>query len=161
MTLAGRGSAPWVRRLFVALFAALAIAGLLNAFGQEASRSQATAGAAQLRVTAPARLRGGLFYQGRVEVRARRAIKSPRIALGPGWTEQMQINTIEPAADSESSRDDRLSLSYAGMRAGAKLTVWLQLEVNPTGAGHRDQTVALYDGTTRLARVKRSVRVFP
>lgn len=71
----------WVRRAFIALFAAFALLGLLNVFGQRTSPSTAQAAGATLRVTAPRTVRGGLFFQSRVEIRARRALEHPRLVL--------------------------------------------------------------------------------
>jgi hypothetical protein len=86
----------WVRRGLVTLFAAIALAALLNVFGQRTSTSTATVPAAQLRLKAPARVRGGLLFQSRVEIRALRTIGKPRLVLADGWLEGMQVNSIEP-----------------------------------------------------------------
>jgi hypothetical protein len=45
------------------------------------SESTATGSAATLRLSAPNVVRGGLFFQSRVEVRALRAIEHPRLVL--------------------------------------------------------------------------------
>lgn len=140
---------------------AIVVAALLNAFGQGARDSVANAGPATLRVQAPERVRGGLFFQGRFDIVARRRIASPQLILGPGWTEQMQLNTVEPGPDKESARDGRLELTYGSLEAGEHLTIWMQFEVNPTGVGQRDQSVELRDGTTRIARIARSITVLP
>ena len=78
-----------------------------------------------------------------------------------GWTEQMQINTIEPSPVNETSRDGRLTFDYGHVPAGRKLIVYLQFQVNPTNVGHRSQDVTLYDDTTELAKAHRRVTVFP
>ena len=82
-------------------------------------------------MTAPAAVRGGLFFQSRVEIRARRAIAHPRLVLDEGWVEGMQFNSIEPAPVSEASRDGRVVLSYDRIDAGDRLVVWMQFEVDP------------------------------
>jgi hypothetical protein len=33
--------------------------------------------------------------------------------------------------------------------------------VNPTAIGSRDQDVELYDGSTRVARIERTLTIFP
>ena len=55
----------------------------------------------------------------------------------------------------------RWSLEYGPLKAGETLTVWMQFEANPTGAGHRDQSVQLLDGDEQLASVSRRVTVYP
>ena len=47
----------------------------------------------------------------------------------------MQVNSIEPAAESESSRDGRLVLSYGALQPGDLPRIWLQFEVSPTNVG--------------------------
>jgi hypothetical protein len=37
----------------------------------------------------------------------------------------------------------------------------MQFQVNPTNVGRRSQDVALYDDTTSLAQVDRTVTIFP
>ena len=106
-------------------------------------------------------MRGGLFFQSRVEIRARRAIAHPRLVLDEGWVEGMQFNSIEPAPVSEASRDGRVVLSYDGIDAGERLVVWMQFEVNPTNVGHRSYGLELDDAETQVAAVHRWMTVFP
>jgi hypothetical protein len=49
------------------------------------------------RVVAPEAIRGGLYYEGRFTVEAKEEIDHATLVLDGGWTEQMQINTIEPS----------------------------------------------------------------
>jgi hypothetical protein len=160
--LSGRGNDPWARRVVMTLLAAVSVLALANVFGQDPHTSAARSGAATLEVHAPTALRGGLFYQGRIEVTAYRRIDHPRLVLGPGWTEQMQINTIEPAPTSETSDARSLRLEYDRLSPGQHLTVWLQLEVNPANSsGRLDQSVTLLDGTRSVAGVRRRLTVWP
>jgi hypothetical protein len=157
----GEGVALWTRRAIVSLFALISLLGLLDVFGQGASQTVATAPAATVRVTAPTAVRGGLFFQSRVEIRAARAIEHPRLVLDDGWVEGMQVNSIEPSPVGEASRDGHVVLSYDALDAGQRLVVWLQFEVDPTNAGHRSYDLELDDAETRLATVHRSLTVFP
>jgi hypothetical protein len=161
LTLDRRGAEPWVRRVVMTLLAAVMALALLDVFGQSPQNRSAVGPAGSLQVSAPDRVRGGLFFQGRFEVRARRRIADPRLVLARGWTEQLQLNTIEPSPDQELSEDGRLELRYGAIDAGERLTVWLQFEANPTGPGRRDQAVELRDGRRVLARIDRSLTIFP
>lgn len=152
---------PWVRRGFLALFAAFVLVALLGLIGQSQEHKAVAAPAAELRLSAPAVVRGGLFFQARIEVRARRAIERPRLVLDRGWIEEMQANTIEPSPMSESSRDGRVVLSYDALEPGDTLVVWLQFQVNPTNVGRRPHGVELDDATTPLARVDHRLTVLP
>lgn len=149
------------RRVVMSLLAALAVAALFGLFGQSPRQSSAAAERASLEVSAPGRLRGGLFFQGRFTIRARDAIENATIVLAPGWLENMHINTIEPAPTEESSRDGDLALSFGPLAAGDELVLYMQFQVNPTNVGRRSADVGLYDGQELLARVDRTVTVLP
>jgi hypothetical protein len=151
----------WTRRAVLAVFAAIAVLGLFDVFGQGAGETTSGAAAATLRVTAPHAVRGGLFFQSKVEIRAVRAIEHPRLVLDEGWVEGMQVNSIEPAPVGEAGRDGRVVLSYDGLEAGERLVVWLQFEVDPTNVGHRSYDLELDDGETPIATVHRDLTVFP
>src|SRR4051812_32980254 len=125
------------RRALVTVFAVIALAALLDVFGQGASESTAAGGGATMTVTAPSTVRGGLYFQATVDITASAPIEHPRLVLDEGWVEGMQVNSIEPAADSESSRDGRVVLSYGELKPGDRLKVWLQFQVDPTSNGRR------------------------
>jgi hypothetical protein len=143
------------------LFAAVAVAALLNAFGERSSQFAASGPAASLTLRAPDRVRGGLFWEARVNVVVSRPVERPRLVLEDGWLDGMQVNTIEPAPSSEASRDGRVVLSWNTLEAGDRLQVWLQFQVNPTNLGRRDASLEFDDGDTPLARIDRTITVLP
>jgi len=151
----------WARRAVLTLFAALVVLGLFDVFGQGTTQTVASTPAAVLRVTAPKAVRGGLFFQSRVDVTARRAIAHPRLVLDEGWVEGMQFNSTEPAPVSEANRDGRVVLTYDALDVGERLVVWMQFEVNPTNVGHRPYGLELDDAETPIAAVHRWITVFP
>ena len=150
-----------IRRIFFGALAVLMILALLDLFGQRPTTTSAATDVADLHVFAPAHLRGGLYYQGRITVDAKQEIKKATLVLGAGWAEQMQINTIEPSPVSETSRQGHLTFDYGHLAAGDQLVAYLQFQVNPTNVGRRSQDVSLYDDTTLLATADRTVTVFP
>lgn len=151
----------FARRLFFGLVFLVILAGLLNVFGQRPKDSFASAPAANLHVFAPTDLRGGLMYEARFTIEAQQEVSKAVLVLDGGWTEQLQINTIEPSPIGESSRDGKLALEFGHIPAGQKLVVWMQFQVNPTNVGRRSQDVALYDDTSLITQVDRTVTVFP
>jgi hypothetical protein len=140
---------------------AFVIAALLNEFGQVPADSSAQASAATLSVSAPMRLRGGLIFQSVFDVHAARSLKRPTLVLDSGWLDSMTLNTLEPSPTSERSVDGRLKLRFGALRAGQSLRVWSEWQANPANLGSQSQGVELDDGHVRLARVDRSVTVFP
>jgi hypothetical protein len=159
----GRGQVVglWGRRMVMGLFALISLAALVGFTGQRASTSAASTPAVRMKLSAPEVVRGGLFFQSRVDIRALTPIQHPRIVLADGWIEGLQVNSIEPAAESETSRDGRVVLSYGELKAGDVLRVWMQFEVDPTNVGKRDYTLELDDADRPLARIPGTIRVLP
>jgi hypothetical protein len=151
----------WTRRAILTVMALFVLAALLNRFGQRPADSVATANGATLRLSAPERVRGGIFFQSRIDVQAIQRIDHPRLVLDHGWFEGMQINSIEPQPVGETSRDGRVVLSYDTLQTGDFMRVWFQFEVNPTNVGHRPYAVELDDAEQPLVRVRPSIRSLP
>jgi hypothetical protein len=149
------------RRVILTLFALISLAALVGFIGQRPSTSAASSSSVRMTLSAPETVRGGLFFQSRIDIRALAPIEHPRLVFADGWVEGLQVNSIEPAAESESSRDGRLVLSYGALERGDVLRVWLQFEVNPTNVGKRSYAVELDDAEQRLARIPRTIRVLP
>lgn len=151
----------WVRRAVLCVLALVPLAGLLDLFGQTPQTHATRAPAASLRLSAPSTVRGGLFFQARVDVVAAAAIQNPRLVLDEGWFEGMQLNSAEPQPVSEAPRDGRVVLSYDTLDQGDRLRLWVQFEANPTGVGHRSFAIELDDGTRPLARLSPTITVLP
>lgn len=149
------------RRAFFVLLTIVLLFGLANAYGQSPTGSQVDVPAAQLEVSAPVDVRGGLYYQGRLRISAHEEIARATLVLASGWLESMHINTIEPSPVGEASRDGDLALDFGRVAAGDSITVYLQFQVNPNNLGRRSQDVRLYDGTELLATAERDVTIWP
>ncbi len=159
--LRGRQSHPWVRRGALALLSVPVVLALAGMIGQPTRNLEASEAGARLQVAVPDALRGGLLWRARISVRANRTIEHPRIVLGAGFMEGMQVNTIEPSPAGEASRGPNVVLSYDKLDVGDELVVYLQLQVNPTTVGNQDTSVELDDETQLLARVAHTTRVLP
>jgi hypothetical protein len=143
------------------LLAVLPLLGLAGFFGQETVESVAASPTARLRVEAPDSLRGGLLGQGKFTITARADIAHATLVLDHGWTEGLQLNTIEPNPLGKADRGDRLALDFGHVPAGANLVARIQFQVDPTSVGRRSQGVALYDGKRKIVAVKRTITIFP
>jgi hypothetical protein len=159
--LRGRERHSWYRRALFSLLLVLPVLALLNVFGQKPSVSDAAGPAGTLTVQGPERLRGGLLFQVRVDVKATREIKEPQLVLNPGLLDQLTLNTTEPDPLSQSNSNGRLTLSYGRIPAGQRLTVWLQYQANPANLGKQTANILLTDGDTPIATVKRDITIFP
>jgi hypothetical protein len=161
LRLGGRVGHVWYRRLLLCLIAVLPVLALLNVFGQHPTVSTAKAPAADLKITAPSRLRSGLIFQVRAQVTARRAIAKPQLVFSPGWWDSMSVNSMEPDPTSQSSRNGSVVLTYDKLPAGHDLVVWIYFQANPTNVGKRTENVELDDGSKAIAHIHRSLTIFP
>jgi hypothetical protein len=159
--LVGRERSPLVRRVLLVILTAILLLGLLNVFGQVVSVDVAETPVARFEVSAPSKIRGGLFFQARYEVEAIDEIENATIVLDPGWLEDITLNTVEPAPVSEASRDGKIALELGRIPAGDKHVLFLHFQVNPTAVGIRSQDVELYDGDRLLASFDREAIVWP
>jgi hypothetical protein len=159
--LHGRSGHVWYRRVLLGGIAVLPVLALLNIFGQHPTTVSAHGLAADLAVTAPARLRSGLIFQVRVQVNAHQDIAKPQLVFDPGWWESMSENSLEPNPSSQTNENGHVVLSYNKLAAGHKLVVWLYFQVNPTNVGKRREDVELDNGATMITRVHRSLTIFP
>jgi hypothetical protein len=151
----------YVRRVAASIILAIVVLGALNAFGQRPKTSTAAASPASLEVYGPTRARAGLYYMARFTIRAREDVRNATLVLDPGWAEAITINTIEPSPIGEGSENGRIVLELGHIPAGQKHVLFIHLQVNPTNVGHRSQDVELRDGDTVLARVDRTITVYP
>ena len=151
----------WVRWVVVAAIVGFLAAGLADVFGQRPSTSTAEGPAATLQVEAPKSVRGGLLFQGRVEVRAQEPIEKPTLVLAPGWFDGLTVNTVQPEPSFTVSEHGGVAFHFPRLDAGRTLTVYYEFQVNPTTVGRRSQNVALRDGPRPLVAVDRSVTIFP
>jgi hypothetical protein len=159
--LADRASRPIVRQLLVALLAGILVLGLINVFGQRVDVSSAESPTARLEVSAPTKLRGGIFFQARFRMVAIEEIANATVVLHPDWLEDLTLNTVEPAPVGEASRDGRIALEVGRIPAGAEHRLYLHFQVNPTALGRRSHDVELYDGDRLLLSIDRDAWVWP
>jgi hypothetical protein len=159
--LAGRERRPILREVLLGVLCAFLVLGLLNVFGQEETVDVAEASAARFEVSAPSKLRGGLFFEARYRVEAIEEIENATVVLDPGWLGDITLNTVEPAPIGEASRDGRIALELGRIPAGDQYILYLHFQVNPTAYGSRSQDVELYDGERLLVSFDRDAIVWP
>lgn len=159
--LIGHVRRPVARWILLGVLGLVLLLALFNAFGQYPTESTAQASGAQLDVSAPRTLRGGLFFQARYRIRASEEIEQATLVFDPGWLEDITLNTVEPAPIGEASRDGMIALELGRIRAGQEHVLFLHFQVNPTAVGHRSQDLALYDGERLLTSIERGAFIWP
>jgi hypothetical protein len=157
----GVARAAWARRTMMTLLALLPVAALIGLIGQHESSTTVIAPAAMLRLTAPKTVRGGLFFQARVDIVAHADLKFPSLVVDDGWVEGMQFNAVTPQAPNENALNGKVQFGYGELPAGQRLTVWFEFEVNPTNDGKRSFGIQLLNGNRPVARIPRTIRILP
>src|SRR5438105_5663460 len=90
--LIGRSHHVWMRRVGIAVVAAVPILAAANAFGQHASVASVGSDRARLEVDSPSHLRGGLLFTTEMVITAVAPIRDARIRLASGWFQGMTYN---------------------------------------------------------------------
>lgn len=157
----GRELGQWLRRGFLLLLGIFVIAALFDAFGQVPSTTTAEGQAATLKMTAPSRVRGGLYYQAKFEIQANQPLAAPTLALQSGWYDETTVNTVEPEPEETTSNPTGVELHYPALSAGETLVVYINLQANPNNIGSHEGGVTLYDGKRPIAAIDRTQVDFP
>ena len=152
----------WARRAVLSGLAVFVVFGLINTFGQRPATTQAQTPAATLRVTAPTDVRGGLIFQVRVDITARRTLAKPTLVFSPAWWESMTTNAVAPQPSNQTSLDGSPAFALSPIRAGRRATYWFYFQVNPTNIGwQRPEVLQLEDNGVPVATIRRTITIFP
>ncbi len=156
------GVLMWLRWIITGLLVIFVALAATNQFGQSPSTRESSSSAADLSVSTPDRLRGGLIFQSRVDVTAHSAIAHPTIVLSGGWFDGMTLNSVQPAPADQAPAAGGSTFVYPQLAAGQTLTVWFEWSVNPTNlAWRRPETLRLDDGSQTLLTQHSTVTVLP
>jgi hypothetical protein len=157
-----RSVEPHARRVVLSLLLAVVVAALVGVFGQSpASSSVVGAGRTRLSLSAPEGLRGGLIYQAKIEIQARRELRKAALVMDSGWFEGITLNSTVPEPLGWAQRNGRSVIDLGHIPAGERYVLRLQFQVNPTSVGDRTQNVRLEDDGQSIAFLRRSAIVYP
>ncbi|WP_222927030.1 hypothetical protein [Sphingomonas gilva] len=137
----------------------IALSGVLG--GGKAEIMTASAPRADLTVKIPTTMRSGMFFEMQIDADVRSDISDLVIALPPGLWHEMTINTMIPAPEKESHEDGAFRFSYGPFRAGDKLSVKVDGQLNPALTVGTRGHVRLLDGDTPITALPVTIRVFP
>lgn len=137
----------------------LALSGLLA--GGKSHTALAAAPAATLGVTAPRILRNGEFFEIRVAVEANAPIADATIAVPPELWRDMTINSQIPAASEEEFKDGAFAFHYGPLKAGDRLEVKIDGQINPPLTLGTRGFVRLQDGDRPIVTAPVSIGVLP
>ena len=145
------------------IFCALPVLALMNVFGQSPVVKTVSNpnGVVTMQLSAPTAIRSGDIFQARFDIRAHKQIKDAVLVFDSGWLESITMNTAEPGASSETSRNGGIAFDLGNIPAGKLWRQYLQLQPNPVNAGPQSQGVTLYDGNVPLLHLNRSLMIWP
>jgi hypothetical protein len=154
--------ALWVRRVGMALLAAVVVIALLNVVGQRASTVSVSNSAVALSVHAPSTVRPGLLFQTKLSVTARRDLPNAEIVLGSGWFDGLTLNTEEPSPSTEASGPGgSVIFDIGSLKPGETYVQYLEYQVNPTSVSRRSQSVAVRSNGVDAITLDRTMTIVP
>ena len=155
--------ADWRRHaspLSLVVFGAVVAMGLSGLLGHERDWT-ASGGGVDLRVHAPEVIRNGEFLELRVTVESSDPLAAPAIGVDAALWEDMTVNTMIPAATTETSANGVMRFEFEPIEAGALFLWKVDMQVNPDTVGGNAGAVTIYDGDDLLVSVDVSTDVLP
>jgi hypothetical protein len=152
----------WVRRGGLVVLTAIVVIALFNVVGQRATNATADSSVASITVHAPVAVRPGLLFQAKISVTAHEAVPAAQLVLSHGWFDGLTLNTMEPAAVSETSAmGGSVVVTIGPLRAGQTFVQYLEYQVNPTSFSRRGQVVTLRSNGVALVSLRRHMTIVP
>lgn len=146
----------------VFVLGALLLAALLGLFGGGHDPTvTALANGVRLSFTAPQTLRNGMFFEIDAAISTDRAIAKPVLAISGSYLTDITVNTELPEPKDMGFEDGQLTLTFPPMKAGDRLLVKLDGQVNPSLVGGKSGVVAIRDDKAVLAQHPIGLWVFP
>jgi hypothetical protein len=155
--------ADWRRHaspLSLVVFGAVVALGLSGLLGHERDWT-ASGGGVDVRIHAPEVIRNGEFLELRVTLESDGPLAAPAIGLDAALWEDMTVNTMIPAATTETSAGGELRFEFEPIEAGVPFLWKVDMQVNPDTVGGNAGTVTIYDGGDRLVSADVSIDVLP
>lgn len=157
----GSNAAPMALFRFLLLAAILVVALLGFLGGAPSAIRTTTSPAADLVIDAPATLRNGNLFEMRLDVVAHSAIDDAVLAVPEGLWREVTVNSMIPAADKEESKDGEFRFHFGAMKAGERLQVKLDGQLNPPLFGSISGPIRLLDGDRALVTAPYNLKVIP
>lgn len=144
--------------LVLGVVVSLGLTGWVGKPGPVATRTVANA---ELEIEMPAVISTGDLYEARIRVRARQDIGKLQIAVSPHLWQDVTVNSMIPAPETESFEDGSFRYSFAPLKQGEEFLFKIDAQVNPRFFGSLDGDIRVYDDGKLLAANTRHMRVMP
>ena len=148
--------------LSILILGALLLAAMLGLLAGGKAQVRAAEGpAGRLEVKTPAAVRNGVFFETRMTVTARAAIKEPTIAVSASLWRDLTINSQFPDPKEQGYKDGAYTFTYEAMQPGDTLEIKIDGQVNPPLTLGNRGSVALLDGERMIASLPIEMKVLP
>lgn len=155
----GRGHRRWIA---LALLSLLMLLALLGSFGGGNTRPLTVeTHAARLKIVTPRVIRNGEFFEMRVQMTARQAVRKAVLAVPVPLWRDMTINTMIPSASEETVENGVFRFDYGALDAGETLDIKIDGQINPPLFAGTTGRVAFLDDARELAAVPLEITVLP
>ena len=151
--------ASWFSIAVLALLMAVASTGLLGGW-KRPLRTAETADA-RLDVRMPKIIRNGEFLETEITILPKRDFADLILGVEPGLWHDLTVNTFIPGAAEESFAANAYRFSYGPAKAGQRLTIKIDAQINPSTTGGTSGAMSIADGETEVVRLSLTMRVLP
>lgn len=154
---------PWRRATSVVplvLLSALMLFALFGFAGRETTLS-ATANGTTATWHAPERIRNGEMMEMRLRVTSEAALGDLTVEIPSALWEDTTINTLMPAAASETSEDGVYRFAFGPLEAGTEFAMKADAQLNPDIFGPNSGTIRILDGDEELVTLPVTIEVLP
>lgn len=155
----GSALRAWLPLIIPGLVLLSALLGLFG--GGRSPWVQLSAPAATMSIHTPRILRSGFLFETQVVVIARRDLEDATIGVSPQLWRDMTINSTLPEPGEQEFRGGLFRFRYGPLKAGDRIEMKIDGQVNPPLVGGGSGEVALFDGGTKIASIPLRVRVLP
>ena len=129
--------------------------------GQPSPKEVADFGRATLAVKTPHIIRNGEFFETEIEISPVAAIGDATVAISADLWRDMTVNTMIPAAGTESFAEGRYRFAYGPLKAGQTLRIKVDGQINPPLFAGTEGEISLYDGERLVGRQPLRIKVLP
>ena len=137
----------------------LAIAGVFG--GWPSPTQTSVSDAATLSVIMPRAIRNGEFFEARIQITPRVPVKKLVVGISPSIWRDITINSMIPAANSETSEDGLFRFTYGEAGAGTMFELKIDGQINPSLFAGTEGEIVVLDDRTALVRLPLLMRVMP
>jgi hypothetical protein len=151
----------WMTAIAALMLGGVVAMGLSGLAGGRDRRDFRTTAEATLLIEGPAIIRNGEYNETIVTMQAHRAIANLALEIDAAYWRDITVNTMLPSPEAEKLHDGVMRFEFGPLGAGSTASFKVDAQVNPHRFGSSRGDFVLKDGSREIARVSRSLIVWP